>query len=339
MKIERENLINVLESVLPGVSPQDVVEQSSCVVFNDDQVVTFNDEIACTMALPDGFKLTGAVVAQPLIDLLRKMPDEVIDVTLGDSGDLLLIKGKGRKGELRMESEILLPIGGVDTPDKWAKIDPHFIEAMDIAYNCTDTSKDASFMLKCVHVTPDHVEACDNFQLLRYPVKTGVNTKTLIRRDSVKFIKTMDVVELGETQTWMHFKTARGLVLSCRRYPDEYPNLSDMLIADETSPVDLPPGLAEAVVRAEVFSSEDADNNEVTIRLKQNMVEVRGDGATGKFTERKKIKYNGPAVVFRMSPSLLCSLIERHHEAEVSDTRMVVDNGKFRYVTCLGEVN
>ena len=339
MRIERETLINIIESVLPGTSKKDIVEQSSCVVFADDRVLTFNDELACTMPLPTDFKLTGAVVADPLLDLLRKLPDEVLDVSVSDAGDALIIKGKGRRAELKMEAEVLLPIANVDAPDKWHRVPPLLVEALEICYNCATTGNDSGFMLTCLNLTPTHVEACDNHQLARYPVELPIEAPTLIRRDSVKYIKALDVVDMGCTKVWLHFKTPTGLKLSCRRYPDDFPDLTNLLAVPDTSPTDLPPGLAEACTRAEVFSKEDVDNNEVTVKLKGNMVEITGKGVSGTFKERKQIKYAGPAVSFKIAPSLLTALVERHHEAEVSDTRLVVDNGKFRYVTCLGTVS
>ena len=49
MKINRMNLLNVLESVHPGLSKRDMVEQSACFVFQGGRVITFNDEIACSL--------------------------------------------------------------------------------------------------------------------------------------------------------------------------------------------------------------------------------------------------------------------------------------------------
>lgn len=42
---------------------------------------------------------------------------------------------------------------------------------------------------------------------------------------------------------------------------------------------------------------------------------------------------------FRIAPKLLIELTKRHNECEISRDRLLVNGGKFRYVTCLGEAD
>jgi len=336
MKINRSSLINTLETVSPGLAAKDIVEQSTCYVFRGNgTVMTFNDEIACTMNTPDGLEIEGAVVAQPLLDLLRKMPDETVDVEMADG--VLVVKGAGRRGEIRMETEILLPIESVEVPDTWAAIADDLLEALSIVQNCAATGKDDSFCLTCVHVTPVHVEACDNFQMARFRIDTGLTEKTLIRSSSIKHVVGLDMAEQAETNTWLHFRNGTGLVLSCRRYRDRFPDLDALLVVHHSARAMLPPGISDAVSRAEIFSGENTENNQVEVQLKANKVQVTGTGASGRFLERRDIKYGGPAVRFMIAPKLLTQLVERHKEVQISATRLMVESGKFKYVTCLSE--
>ena len=80
MKINREELLNQLESVQPGLSIREIIEQSSCFVFQDGKVITYNDEIFCSQKTP--LKIKGAVLAAPLIALLRKMVETEVDIEL-----------------------------------------------------------------------------------------------------------------------------------------------------------------------------------------------------------------------------------------------------------------
>jgi hypothetical protein len=72
--VNREQFIKELESVQAGLSVRAATEQSNCFVFSDGVVRTFNDEIACEQKT--SLKITGAVIADPLISLLRKLPEE-----------------------------------------------------------------------------------------------------------------------------------------------------------------------------------------------------------------------------------------------------------------------
>ena len=53
-----------LEAVSPGLATREAIEQSSCFVFKDGRVMTFNDEVACSIDCELGFD--GAVAAKPL---------------------------------------------------------------------------------------------------------------------------------------------------------------------------------------------------------------------------------------------------------------------------------
>jgi hypothetical protein len=338
MKINRMALLSSLEAVVPGLAKKDVVEQSSCFVFSDGVVATFNDEIACLKELPEGLNLTGAVVAEPFLKLLWKMPDETI--ALEAKAGALVVKGKGKRGTIRMEAEVLLPVDTVEDvgEEAWGELPSEMMEALNIVQMCAGTSKDDSFCLTCVNFTPDYIEACDNFQVSRYTIPTGVKEATLVRRDSIKHITGLGMVDMAETDTWLHFRNGTGLQLSCRRYKDEFPNVEPILDVQDAHTTTLPPGISEAVARAEIFSSENSEQNQVAIKLGANRFQITGKGANGEFTERKDVKYDGTECTFLIAPNLLVQLVDRHTEASISGNRLMVENGKFKYVTCLGEL-
>ena len=54
MKVNREDLLIKLETIAPGLSMEDSVEQCKCFVFDGIKAATFNDEIACTVDLDIG---------------------------------------------------------------------------------------------------------------------------------------------------------------------------------------------------------------------------------------------------------------------------------------------
>lgn len=331
-KIEREALLQQLESVQAGLSSREVMEQSSCFVFQNGTVQTYNDEIACKQDCV--LEMTGAVQAEPLLGILRKMTEGTI--LISSTEEELVIEGKGRKAGIRMEQEILLAVDGIEQPSQWTDLHEEFTEAVQIVIQCA--GDDASqFRLTCVHLTPDHIEASDNFQVSRYTLETSLEESTLVRRDSIKHIIELGMTQFCETESWIHFRNPANLVLSCRRYADEandFPDLSPILDF-KGEPTSLPTGLGEAVEKAEVFSSESTDENQILISLKAGKLRIRGEGNFGWFTEIKKLKYKGDGLSFRISPKLLSDLVERHNECEITSDRLKVEGGNFVYVTSL----
>lgn len=333
MKINRNDLLQALESVQPGLNMRDVIEQSSCFAFREGEVMTFSDEIACRRASP--LKIEGAVPAQPLLNVLRRMPEDEIDVMV--EGGELIVKGNRRRAGICMQSEVSLPIEKVEQADDWKKLHADFTDAVYVAQQCVGKD-DSNYTSTCIHLHPKFIEACDNHQAIRYPLKTRVTQAALIRGASIKHIVSLDMTEFAETETWIHFRNPTGLVFSCRRDVQSYEDLDAILVVDG-EPITLPKGLAEASEMAEIFSSENPEENEVEVQIQPNRLRVIGRGASGWFQEYKKIKYAGDPISFLIAPKLLSELVKRYSECTITETKLKVETGKFTYVAALGKTN
>lgn len=326
MRVNRENLLKVLVSVTPGLASREILEQSSCLVFHKGRVITFNDSVACSRESPLDIK--GAVKAKPVLDLLSKLTEDEIEIKVSETH--LLVKGQKREAKIRMEQEVMLPIDSVEVPDDWRKLDAEFSEAIGIVATCAST-EESQFELTCVHVHPDWLEACDRFQIARYPMKTGVQQPILVKAESLRKIVGFDMTEVCETASWIHFRNPAGLVLSCRRYLDQYKELGRYLTAEGTEPATLPGGLEDVVDRAQVFSIDNAAGNHLVVDLRADRVVIAGEGTTGAYREMKDAKYAGPPIKFLISPKLINEVIKKRTEVMIGERRIFVDSGKFLF--------
>ncbi len=332
-KVNREQLLKELESVTPGLSPTGIVEQSNCFAFMGGKVVTFNDEVACWTKCC--LKIKGAVQAKPLLDLLRKMPEEDVEVTLEESK--MVLKGKRRRGRLLLEAEISLPFKSVGEPKHWTTLPADFLEAVNLVHRCA--GKDEQKLEVYVHIHPDKIEACMEHQVGHFRTHTDIKHAVLIRKDSIKHIVALGMTEFGMTDAWAHFRNSNGLVVSCRRAEDaSFPDTSKALSVKGTK-VLLPKGLADAAERAAIFSGENADDDDVLVTLKPDKLVVVGTGASGDFREIKIVKYSGEEMTFMISPKLLADITVKHNEAYITPDTLKVKSGKFTYVTALGTMD
>jgi DNA polymerase III sliding clamp (beta) subunit (PCNA family) len=331
--ITRTDLLQQLQSVSHGLSPRDIIEQSSCFVFDSGEIFTYNDEVACR--IKTGLDLVGAVRAKPLMSLLERLHEDEVKLTTNEAE--LIVIGKKKKSGITMEAEVLLPINNVEKPGKFHQLHEDFLDAVSMCQECTGTDE-TKFWTTCVHLHPKWIEACDNHRILRYKLKTGVKESCLIRGRAIKAIVGLDMTHFSETDSWIHFKNKTGLVISCRRYIEEYP-VGDLskLIKFEGTKTSLPKGLVEAADRANVFSQENADNNQIMIELGTGKLKVTGEGVSGWYSETKKIKYKGPSIDFLIGPKLLTEITKRHNECELTEDRLKVNGGNWCYVTCLGK--
>lgn len=333
MKIKRTELLKQLESVVPGLSSgREVVEQPSHFTFRaDGKVMTYNDEVACVGDCL--LTLNGACPAAELLGLLRKLPDDEIVVEVAEGE--LRIKGGSRKAGIRMEAISSLPVDAVEQPGKWRRLPEGFWDAVTTVGQCA--SKDESqFILTCIHLTEKHVEACDRFQLARYPIETGL-IGVLLKSSAVKELAGMGMVGVSCTESWVHFRDKAGLVLSCRKYEGQYPDLDAFLQVKGTK-TKLPKGLADAVAKAEVFSGAEKDDNVLRVDLRPDKLRLTGRGPNGWYSETVAIEYAGEPTEFTIAPKMLLEICRRADECVIGDGRIKVATDKFEYVSCVGKV-
>lgn len=333
--VERTTFLHTLESVQPGLSMQEVINQSGSFVFQSGHVLTYNEEVACRAksGLPPDF--TGAVKAKAFVDLLRKMPDEAIKLDV-EPGKFVIL-GAGRRARLNMDAEITIPLAGLERPNKddWKAVHEEFNDAVGIVQNVAGNDP-SQFAGTCIHITPKWVEATDGFQLARYRLETGLKESVLVKKDALKHVVPLDVTRLCETPRWLHFKNPAGVTLSILRHMDPFPNLKNNLKVSG-QPAALPKGLAQAVSVASIFSKENADSNLLVITLKTGKLMVTGIGTSGEYSEIRKINYDGPGMSFTIPPEILTHVASKHSECVLTPKRLKVEGGKWDYVTSLGD--
>jgi len=331
-QINREDLLRQLESVIPGLSARDFIEQSSCFIFKDGKVMTFNDEVACTNDC--SLNVEGAVSSQSLITLLRKLTEKTLKIEVIESE--LVIRGSKKSAGIRMDAEIALPVDSIGIPKKgWKRLPENFIDAINVVKDCAGTDQSAQ-VLTCIHIHPNRIEASDNYQLTRYFCEMKLKAPVLVKRDAIRHITAMDMASFAEAPNWIHFKNGSGMVLSCRRREGTFPDV-EPYFDFKGQKVSLPSNLSRAIDKAQVFSSEEKDSNHVKVTIRKDKFRIRGEGATGWFTEWfKDTAYKGPTISFLISPDLLINLTQHDKKVcEIGEGRLKVDAGEFVYVTAL----
>ncbi len=333
MRVKREDLLTELTSVKPGLSVKDELMQSGCFVFRKGKVITFNEEICCKR--PSSLKIEGAVKAHSLLMVLEKTKKEYLDLEVQE-GQLVLQMKKASAGVV-MEKEIELPVSMVDDPEDWHSASDTFIKAMGMVRHCA--GKDPSkFYLMCVHIGDKWVEAADNLQIARYRVETGVSEDVLLLAKSAGIIADdmREVSEFSITKSFIHFRNSEGLVISCRRYLEDFPQLGKHLKFEGQNVV-LPKGAAEAAETAEIFSREYKDYNKVKVTISPGGMKIRSDGMTGWYTASKRLDYEGESLEFGIAPQLLSNLVTKYTDFVITPDRLKVksEEGKFTYITVL----
>jgi len=334
MKVNRLELINALQAVMPGLSQREIILQSTSFVFTEDgAVVTYNDEIAVSHPIKVNF--VGAVPAKEFFAFINKIKTEEIEITASDSE---IIVGSKAKAGLRLEPNITLPIQDLAQPEDsdWKKLPKSFCEAASFCM-FTVSRDQTKPVLTCLHVNGQYIESTDNYRITRFDMGAeakkifkGDHASLLIPAHAAKSIIGYSPISFATTEGWAHFKNAEGLQFSCRIFEEEFPDIEQyMKVSGDI--VQFPASLIDILDKASVFSN----GERVTISLEEGKLLVTSEGTSGWFKEPARVNYEGESIAFEISPDFMKSIRKITDTAEISKNVMKFSGENFTHIVAL----
>lgn len=334
MEINKQNLIDVLSLVKPGVASKAIVEYTDHFMFRKGRVYSYNDEVSLSHVTELNLDKDMSVEAVPFLDLLKKCKDETVDLSIQEEDDAeqILLKGKSFKAKIRMSSKI---ISSLPVPDgKWKKLPKNFVEA------CKMSSFSASRnmthpVLTCLNVSKDNVWACDKFRIAKASLDTAMKDNLLLPVHSMDILVGYDVKEYLANEGWVHFRTDKGLIVSMRPAEGEYPDVGKYLDVNGVS-IELPKTLSEVVDRASVLARQEFKQDElVTIVIKDNELNVSSRNNLGTFSEKVRFRYKGEELRFEISPHFLLDILGKTNKVTCGETALRFEVENFVHVISL----
>jgi DNA polymerase III sliding clamp (beta) subunit (PCNA family) len=333
MRINKVDLQNALERVKPGLANKELIQQATSFAFLNGCVATYNDEIALTHPVPN-LEITGAVQATELYQLLKKLKQDELELTVTEN-EIQLTSGKTKAG-LTLQTEIKLPLSEVERKSKWKTLPENFKDALRFAVS--SCSKDMSKpVLTCVHVNAEgFIEGCDNYRVARWTLEAEFPTGTfLIPQSSVLELLKLDPVKVALDGGWVHFITEDKTTMSCRIIDDKFPDTTRLLNVKGVE-LSFPEGITEILDRASVFAKRDTMLDEtVLISVEKDKVQVESKSETGWFKEVVDVDYNGDALHFDITPNLLKGILQETPVFSHCGKTLKFESGSWVYVVSL----
>lgn len=330
MNVNRGQMLARLTEASVGLSTREVLEQSNAFVFKGDRLYTFNDSVMARVASPLDFD--AIVNASDLMGILGKIPDDEVDISL--NGGEIRIKGKRRTAGISCATEVHLPIEVVPSPEKVRKLTEGTPTMLQQAAR-TCGRDETQYLTTCVHITPELIEACDNYRLFRVEGPTGFPEDVLIPAHSLGAIEDLDLEKVGVGRGWVHFRTQSGAEISLRCSHESYHRGMDKLLdMDASEQLTLPSNLKDIIERAEVFNTSGYDAR-LNISIDDGELVLLSRKEGGWYRERKKIRYEGRPLNFDINPKFLVELLNRTREVQVNDRKMRIQVDRMQFLVAL----
>ncbi len=338
MKVDRESFLADLEAIDPGLTPAEVLIQSSCFAFLDGLVYTYNDLISCSVPSKLG-NFKGAVPAKPLQIQLGKLTESEVDISSnGKEQGEMIIAGKGKKRTyITMEAKVMLEVTKVDKPKEWHPLPKEFSEGVKLVKDCGGSDKSKP-MYTVVRWHPKWLEAADGFQMMRFKIQTpNLKEPVLIKRDAIQHVSSLGMTKYSVTNAWVHFRNPAKLTMSCRKVMGiDFENLTPFLIKEGGKSVSLPKGLEKACDLCNTFSSENKDHSLVKVTLSSSGCKIEARGVSGRHEQPiKGVDYQGPDMTFLAKPELLGQLVKKHSDFTIAEGWIRAKGPRFTFLARL----
>lgn len=335
MKINRNEFVKILNSVKPGLATKEIIEQSTSFVFINDQVITYNNEIAVHHPIC-GLDFEGSIPSKELLAIVNKLTGEEIDLSATEN-ELIVKSGKSKSG-IRLESNISLNISDLAIPEKWESLNDDFIKGIDATL--PTTSKSLVYpILTSIHLTADFAESTDNFRLAKFDwVKSykAFKNDVLLPRECGNYLPSFGAKYVAQGEGWIHFKNADNAVLSCRTVSGEYPNLEDHLGIDSIGNLEFRDGVDAMLDKAGVFVNDKNDSLVNITVSDKGLLTIRGEGEFGWYEESCRVNWDSnEEVKFSIDPANLMTILKQINTAEIGKSKIKFSTDNFQYVAAL----
>lgn len=283
MKINKKEIINVLDAVKPGLSNKEIIEFTNTFYFTGSEVITFNDEIC--IRYPFETEFTGGIIAEKFISILNKMgtdKDGNIDASFNEEESELILKNKRSSCGIVLNSEGQLPLEELNTKiKKWKKLPDNFIYGSKLSFFCT--SDDNSLpILTCLFYDGKTIKTTNRYRAFEFTLNSKISEPFLIPAFVIPTLSRYKIIKYNIDGAWVHFKTKDNIILSIRTFPEgKFPDISSFFdVSGET--YIFPDTINDILDKSIVFSEGLTDKDKmVSIHIKGKKLIISSKSSEG----------------------------------------------------------
>ena len=280
LKIERVELVRILNAVKPGLASKEVFDQATHFIFSGTAVMTYNEKICVQVPLTTPFSCS--VMAEKLLKVINNAKkDKELELWMHDGH--LCIKGKHTNLKLNTETqskgalEMIEALGQQRLVEAMIEIPKDFLQGIDLArFSCA--KDDTSDNFHCVCITESKLQACDEWRLSRYIMvapMTEPGEQVLLPASTIRDLLDYTIHEFIVQEGWIHFLCDDGAVFSAVTSSGEFQSVDDAISGQEEGNVlPLPKELSEILDDAALIAEgSKSTEKEVRITIKEGKLE------------------------------------------------------------------
>lgn len=316
MKINKCKLQEVIQKVKPGISKKKIMEQAGHLIFSNNEIATFNDQI-CIMH-PFECEYSFSVEESEFTKILDGMTESEFELSYID--DCIKVKSKSTKASLSTligeEAKIEHLVESLKKESEETNFfKPLPKEFINGVYLCAfSANKDiATGVRACVAIKGDTIASTDNIRVSMYVMDASVEEFLLLPAKAALELIKYAVIEYGVTENWAYFRTEDGMIFCCKTMKGDYPlALIESVIEDVESKMVFPDELKEMVNSIASLAEGDLDINKmIKVSVGKGLIVVKAEKERGWIEKTMDFEYKGDSFSFSINPIFFAQIL--HH--------------------------
>lgn len=327
MKVNKEQLLKALAQVKPGLSNNEMLEQSTHFCFSPNSIRTYNDQISVTYKIDTG--ISGTIPATKFYQLIQKLPERDLEIEMKE-GNVMIQSGRSSSHILTQE-QINIPVIDPDQIKGWSPLPEDFCESLSFcSFSASRDMTRPSFT--CIHIKGDTTESFDNFRGTIKKLSGKINDDFLLPATVANELIKYSPIKYAVMDNWIHFINEEGTLFSSRTVDDVFPEILPLFEFDGVS-ISLSDKVQEIVDRIQVLATAEFEQDRVIkMTINKGKLTCRGEGDLGWIQEYTKVDYKGDIIEISIHPTFLYQILKYSTDIMIGDGRALFEGKQFKHV-------
>jgi len=338
MKVKTEELKSVIKVLLPATSKKDLVLQMAHLVFQENEILAYNDRIAIAHPFESG--ITASVPAESLNKILDGIEDKEIELSADDNN--LTITSKSTEAVIQIETEYRVVEEYFSEVDfdamEWGDVPQDFLDNMALARLSTSSNALDPNNLYCVYVNKECLDSSDGYRVSRIFMESDFEDSFLLPSSSIQDLLTFKSFESYSLEdSWIHFTTDNEVTVSCRTGAGDFPDFTEIIDGfEKESEIKIDTKLIPALENLSGLVEGESDfmkSVNIELKAKKAIITGRKEGVSVK--KSYDVENSGTAT-FDISPVFLAYILKLTNNMAIGEhSALFEDNDKFIHLVQL----
>ena len=311
MKANRENLLNILSLLKPGLAKRNVIEQTTHYLFSPKDISTYNDQICvsypfendlqCSVRSTDLLKaLSGARTKE--VELIHENNELRMKAGTRKAGISTVVEDKIENLVMAMEEERV----------NWLPLPPEFIKGLSLC-RFSASKIGASGIVATIYANGNDILSTDDKRASWYSMKEPISEPLFVpAKASQELIKFLDLESYTLSPSWIHFRTKKNVFFSIRRmlFDQSFPDVKSEVASITGTTIELPKKVKDIAESVIDYAEGEVDmDKHILMEINGGILTMSALQETKWIKDRVSITNPGKDFSFDINPSFLIDVM------------------------------